>query len=171
MFEVAPDGTHRVEVAEWRYVDRKGKERKMPPSPPTNLSAVRIDNDLGPERKRYARAVVHDSAARRALQFIGLRGNWLSLYKAYEVVEEDIGGKKNEARRKIEENGWATRTEQTRFRRTANGYDVIGDEARHGVQTEEPPRNPMTYNEARHFVRSLVRRWLNDVVVPRTGSA
>jgi len=87
-----------------------------------------------------------------------------SLYKAYEVVREDVGGEKQ-----IAGAGWAFQKDQGRFRHTANSYAALGDEARHGVQSEGTPSRLMSYPEAWDFIRKLIKRWLDERVVPRVG--
>lgn len=161
--EIEPNPIRRIHIAEWRYVDTAGMERVIPPSPPTNLSIAIVNDQISPSLTAYARAAVHDQAARKALGFFAQYGDWSSLYKAYEVVRDDVGGAN-----KIEEHGWASKNEQDRFRRTANGYDVLGDKARHGVQTKPPPAVPLSYGDARQFVRDIVKRWLDEIVAVRT---
>jgi len=55
---------------------------------------------------------------------------------------------------------WTTRSQISRFTRTAGHPKVAGDEARHGVSTVEPPPNPMTPPEAWTFVASVLSEWL-----------
>ena len=54
------------------------------------------------------------------------RGDWVNLYKAWEVVRDAAG-----AVHAIIANGWADRTEQGRFTGTAQSKDQLGDDARH----------------------------------------
>ncbi len=80
-----------------------------------------------------------------------------TLYKIYEIIETDVGGKKV-----ITENKWASSNRITLFRRTANSPDAIGAEARHGVQKDKPPQKPMSLNESKSFISQLVKCWLNS---------
>jgi len=92
----------------------------------------------------------------RALRLIGqAEPTWSVLYHLYEVVLGDVGGR-------IYDDGWASRAEVERFRRTANSPVVLGEDARHGRETTEPPSNPMSLREARDVVERLVRRWLEE---------
>ena len=161
--EIESSPIRRIQIAEWRYVDTAGTERVIPPSAPTNLSIAIVNDQISPSLTAYARAAVHDPAARKALDFFMPYGDWSSLYKAYEVVRDDVGGAN-----KIEEHGWASKDAQGLFRRTANSYDVLGAKARHGVQDKPPPAVPLSYGEARQFVRDIVKRWLDEIVAART---
>jgi hypothetical protein len=42
---------------------------------------------------------------------------------------------------------------------------VAGDEARHGVESTEPPAEAMSLGEARSFIDGLLRRWLENGAV------
>lgn len=78
-----------------------------------------------------------------------------TLYKVYEIIKKDVGGDKT-----IKDNGWASIKKIERFTRTANSPDAIGDKARHGVQKNQPPKNPMSLSEAESLIRHLVKCWL-----------
>ena len=80
-----------------------------------------------------------------------------TLYKIYEIIADDIGGVEI-----IQDNGWASRNKIEGFTRTANSPDAIGDKARHGVQKNAPPKNPMSLGEAKALIHHLVKCWLNS---------
>lgn len=82
--------------------------------------------------------------------------SWADLYRLYEVLESGAGGKDF-----IISRGWASETEITRFRRTANSVKATGDSARHGVESTEPPPKPMKLSEGRTLVDRLLEQWLN----------
>jgi hypothetical protein len=83
----------------------------------------------------------------------------VTLYKVYEIICKDVGGEKI-----IRENGWASRGKIELFTRTANSPDAIGDKARHGIQKNQPPQNPMTLNEAKALIQHLVKCWLDSKI-------
>ena len=56
-------------------------------------------------------------------------------------------------------NGWADRTEQGRFTGTAQSKDELGDDARHASRKYKAPKNPMSLDEARAFVKSVMKAW------------
>jgi hypothetical protein len=77
--------------------------------------------------------------------------NWINLYKVYEIVKKDAGKKK------IEE--W-TKNKISQFTHTANSQSAIGDDARHGVDRNDPPKEPMSISEAEALIRNLLQKWL-----------
>ncbi|MEG3934239.1 MULTISPECIES: hypothetical protein [unclassified Microcoleus] len=82
--------------------------------------------------------------------------NWINLYKVYEIVKKDAG-KKNKIDR-IEQ--WITKDKIRQFKHTANSQSAIGDDARHGVDQNDPPKEPMSESEAEALIRNLVKQWL-----------
>ena len=80
-------------------------------------------------------------------------GSWVNLYRIYEMIEDDMKGK-------IVQNEWATRSLLERLSRTANHPDSIGDEARHGRQKQDPPKNPMPLSEAKALIETIMHNWL-----------
>ncbi len=94
-----------------------------------------------------------DERVADALRFFA-RGDWVNLYKAWEVVGDAAGGA-----HAIIANGWADRTEQGRFTGTAQSKDELGDDARHASGKYKAPKHPMTLDEARAFVKSVIEAW------------
>ncbi|MDZ7694391.1 MAG: hypothetical protein U5K69_25255 [Balneolaceae bacterium] len=80
----------------------------------------------------------------------------LDLYRIYEVIEEDIGSKE-----KIDDLGLASKTRIKLFKRTANSSQVLGSKARHGHRKHEPPKNPMSLEEAEALIKKLIIQWVN----------
>jgi hypothetical protein len=82
---------------------------------------------------------------------------WKDYYPIFEIIRADtaVGGENGIVRM-----GWATRAQIVRFRHTANHPEVAGEGARHGVSTEDLPKNPMTIAEAGVFIKSLLSQWL-----------
>jgi hypothetical protein len=75
--------------------------------------------------------------------------NWIDLYKVYEIIESDVGGKD-----KIADNGWATKGQIKLFTQTAQAY-------RHGkLKNYKPPKKPMTLSEAESLIKRILRSWL-----------
>lgn len=81
--------------------------------------------------------------------------NWDNLYKIFEIVESDVGGK-------MISNGWITKTQKDRFTNTANSSAALGVEARHGNNRYAPPKKPMMKGEAIDLISNLVKRWLRQ---------
>jgi hypothetical protein len=84
-------------------------------------------------------------------QITDFEPNWINLYKVYEIVNKDAG------RTKIEQ--WTNKNIGL-FRRTANSQRAIGDDARHGVDKEPPPKEPMSLYEADALIMTLLQKWL-----------
>ena len=84
-------------------------------------------------------------------QFREFDHNWINLYKIYEIVKKDAGKKKIEQ--------W-TKNKISQFTHTANSQSAIGDDARHGVDRNDPPKEPMSLSEAQALIRNLLKQWL-----------
>jgi hypothetical protein len=113
-----------------------------------------------PDWGSLASLVLAEADAQRALRFLA-QGDWVALYKALEVVEHSVGGE-----RQLEAKGWGAPSDVKRFTRTANNMQALGDEARHANPKFVPPRAPMALDEARHLIRTVLTRWLQETVRP-----
>lgn len=47
-----------------------------------------------------------------------------------------------------------------RFKHSANSVTVAGDHARHGRELEQPPKKPMTPEEAIAYLNYVAQAWL-----------
>jgi hypothetical protein len=92
-----------------------------------------------------------------ALRFYN-RGDWVNLYKAWEVVCDAAGGLHEVVR-----NGWAGEPDRGRFTSTAQSRAELGDEARHASERYKAPKDPLSLNEAQVFVRSVILAWVSTV--------
>ncbi len=96
----------------------------------------------------------HDTNVAKVLRLFGAGNHdWVSLYRIYEVIVNDVGN--------IAEKGWTTKNEIERFKHTANSPGAIGDDARHGTEIP-PPKNPMLPSEAKSFVETIIHNWLRS---------
>jgi len=114
-----------------------------------------------------------DTQVAKALRLFGASEyDWVSLYRLYEVIEQDVGGPEKIANKK-----WATIASIKRFKHTANSPTSTGDTSRHGKETTSPPKHPMDLGEARALVELILHRWLrvkstklhNPALHPITG--
>jgi hypothetical protein len=122
------------------------------------------DTELTPPNPIHPPMVLarKDQRVARVLTMYGKAANpWKDLFPILEIIKDDVGGT-----RVIVEKGWTTKTELTRYRRTANHNQAAGDDARHGVSKEEPPSDPMTPAEARTFIDGLLSQWLASKTAP-----
>jgi hypothetical protein len=81
--------------------------------------------------------------------------DWINLYKIFEIVESDVGGK-------IYQQEWITKADANRFSQTANSAEALGDEARHAKQHVPAPPIPMTLQEAQHNIKELLIKWIES---------
>lgn len=81
------------------------------------------------------------------------RVSWPHLYRALEEIEAHIGAKPDDA-------GLCLGTDYVRFKRSANSGEVAGTDSRHRVGKYEPPKQPMTLQDARNFVRHCLNEAL-----------
>ncbi len=75
--------------------------------------------------------------------------DWVGLYMIYEAIETDSGGQAE-----LEAQKWASASELTRFRRTANAL------YRHAPGVFEPPARPMLFGDARDLMDRLLIAWI-----------
>lgn len=104
--------------------------------------------------QEWLRLARGDEAVSRALRaFAQERVRWGDLYHAFEIVEASVGSR-------MYDEGWITRRDANLFTWTANSPAVVGEEARHGQQRNDPPANPMPEEDAQRVIRTLVTHWL-----------
>jgi len=108
-------------------------------------------------------ACTTDDLVMRALTLYGtLEHNWKNLYMMLEVIEDATGGEAG-----LIKTGWITEAKIKSFKRTANSYQAIGREARHGTISYKRPPSPMKLEEARQILREILQIWLKS----RSGPA
>jgi len=113
----------------------------------------------------HARAALDNENIAKALQWVSRRPTtWGNLYKAFELVRA-YG--RNE--REMIAGGWASKADISLFRQTANSVGAIGDDARHGVDQEDPPKQPMDISTAAALVRRLVKAWIEETAALSKG--
>ena len=56
--------------------------------------------------------------------------------------------------------GWISHADAKRFKHTANSVAILGDAARHGAESTNPPKQPISLEEARNLISKLVRDWI-----------
>lgn len=144
IFLFLSDGVRaRCELGEFNVADGNGNVVATPPKP----SKVTSISQLASASPAVAKAM--------RLLAASDYNTWSGLYRLYEVIEADVGGK-----RQLKETGWGSAKDVERFKRSANSVAVAGDSARHGEETELPPPHPMSLDEANAYLWSLVNSWL-----------
>jgi hypothetical protein len=122
--------------------DEEGQTVTVAPPPPRTVSLVK--------------AALADSAVEKVLRLLAAddSSSWVGLYRIYEVIQQDAGGKMQR---------WgAKKRELERFAHSANSVAVAGDAARHGRERTQPPKNPMSIEEARALVNYMLHAWLSS---------
>jgi len=126
-------------------------------------TVIRADGSIDPpvqaaQYNELADLVTTNQPLRTALFLLG-EGSWASLYKAYEIVRDAVGGE-----RRLYQLQWVSTALLTRFTRTCQSPRVLGAEARHGVEVGVPPSNPVSHTEAKRIIADLIRNW-SDVLL------
>lgn len=85
--------------------------------------------------------------------------SWNKLYKAYEIIRDDIGS----GQKGLIATEWVTKDELSTFTGTANNPAASGAEARHARQSGPAPTMVMTIDEGRRFIRDLANRCLDSL--------
>lgn len=115
-----------------------------------------VDNTSSLLEKAVGQAISNPDVG-RVLEILNFEGvTWVNLYRAYEVMEQALGGR-NGVRKIV-----GTGKNVDRFARTAHSTQSVGLHARHGVQKEQPPSDPMTLEEARGFILDLFRAFVDS---------
>lgn len=89
-----------------------------------------------------------------ALQFFK-EDSWVSLYKVYEIIQDDLGG-----REQLIQTKWTTRGILNKIKQTAQSELALGPEARHASKKYRAPKVPMSKFEAHYFIRELLLCWI-----------
>jgi hypothetical protein len=105
-----------------------------------------------------------DVKARAVLAFLGIPPTWHSLYAALDVVLKD---RRTRGRAGVKDWGGVSLHRLKQFTRTANSWRAIGVLARHGPEYQ-PPKEPMTFEDAKELVRHIVECWLDQLQQQRT---
>lgn len=87
--------------------------------------------------------------------------DWRLLHFIYEIVEGHVDPPQPSRVAKVLK--WSSTEEIVRFSNTANSKSNLGTKARHGRQTRAAPPNPMTFQEARAWVRGLLLAWMGSL--------
>ncbi|MCG9115908.1 hypothetical protein LH428_08605 [Laribacter hongkongensis] len=128
-----------------------------------DLSITDVDGNIIEEYKpadpvlKWVTAGLMDDSVGKVFRLFGQEHNWVELYRIFEVIESDVGGIDE-----IATIGWAQKGQLKIFKHTANSPGAVGDDARHGKETTEPPKNPMLISEARALIQTLIHHWLRS---------
>jgi len=148
-----------LEIEDVFRVEQDGSRRPFSSSSFLDTFNVRVPH--APVKKGEASAfalwvkvAAVDARVDKALRILISRDtNWVNLYHILDVAIGDAGSE-------IRRQAWEAEGEIRRFKQTANSETTLGDEARHGRETTEPPPRPMSLGEADLLVRRILGKWL-----------
>lgn len=130
------------------------------------LTGGKTQRDTGVPIQDWALLGLEDQAVAKVLRLNATPPlDWFDLYRILEIIADDVGG--GSGRRgitEIESRGWMPHGSAKLLKWTAGSVDVLGSEARHGVQHNDPPPNPMPIGEARKLVRMFTWPWLESKI-------
>jgi hypothetical protein len=106
---------------------------------------------------RTLRALTQSRTVDDALRFLH-KGDWSSLYKAYEIVRDETQGDQG-----IISRCRLTEATISLFRQTAQSREAVGDDARHASRKYKSPEKPMSIDEAKAVVGDLVQKWIDSM--------
>jgi hypothetical protein len=128
------------------------------------VSGILVNGASAPPRQHRAISIFRAASSRAdiadALAYFS-HGDWINLYKAYEIVRDNIGSESL-----LIQSGWVTRSVVKRFTQTAQSRDAIGDNARHASKKYKAPISPMSVHEARALIGDLLQKWVDAIFAP-----
>jgi len=111
-----------------------------------------------PKTLLFAQIAARDPAVAKVLrlQVAPDSDSWVGLYRIYEVIAHDLGGEES-----FKQVGWGSPQDLKRFTHSANSVAAAGDAARHGRERTDPPKRPMSLEEAIAYIGYVVQSWLS----------
>ena len=79
--------------------------------------------------------------------------DWVSLYKIFEAIEGDM------SKDFLTQTGWISMQDIKLFKYTANSRKATGIHGRHGAESTQPPKDPMSIFTAKKLIESLMHQW------------
>jgi len=100
-----------------------------------------------------------DTAVAKAMRLLAApdHKSWVGMYRLHEVIEADVGSENA-----LKKRGWGSAQDLKRFKHSANSVTVAGDSARHGKEVEQPPKHPMSVDEAAAYLNYVLQLWLSS---------
>jgi hypothetical protein len=79
---------------------------------------------------------------------------WWNLFKIFEIIRDDLGGKKNLFK-------YIDKGRLNHFTQAAQSRELLGDNARHASKRYIPPTKKISLNEAYEIIKDLFNNWIN----------
>lgn len=152
--EILDDGSEHTYVrAEAATVQVKAGPVRVQPASDEDEGPVHLPADRTQE---WTQLALEDDKVAELAELLDQGDDWVNLYRIYEFIQANIESDDN-----IVAQGWWSQNEKDLFKRTANSREAIGDDARHGQERTEPPRNPISHAEAKRLIDTLIDHWLH----------
>ncbi|HOB66928.1 hypothetical protein [Ottowia sp.] len=112
-----------------------------------------------PRTVAIAQLAVADVSVAKAMRLLAApdHRSWVGMYRIHEVIESDLGSESA-----LKKRGWGSAQDLKRFKHSANSVTVAGDSARHGKEVEQPPKHPMSVDEAAAYLNYVLQSWLSS---------
>ncbi len=112
-----------------------------------------------PRTVTVAQLAATDTAVAKAMRLLAApdHKSWVGMYRIHEVIEADVGSENA-----LKKRGWGSAHDLKRFKHSANSVTVAGDSARHGKEVEQPPKHPMSVDEAAAYLNYVLQLWLSS---------
>lgn len=106
-----------------------------------------------------AQLAATDTSVAKAMRLLAApdHKSWVGMYRIHEVIEADVGSESA-----LKKRGWGSALDLKRFKHSANSVTVAGDSARHGKEVEQPPKHPMSVDEAAAYLNYVLQSWLSS---------
>jgi len=119
-----------------------------------------ITRPLPPPRTvTIAQLAASDPSVTKAMRLLAApdHKSWVGMYRIHEVIEADVGSE-----HALKKRGWRSAQDVKRFKHSANSVTDAGDSARHGKEVEQPPKHPMSIDEAATYLNYVLKSWLSS---------
>lgn len=157
VFKATPSGQTEIflNIVETAHVRAECSVSLQTSDPEGHITQSVIQNI--PRSLRLVNLAESTPAIAKALRLIGAKGakSWVELYRILEVIIDDVGGSKQ-----LELTGLCSAKDLARFKHSANSVAVAGDAARHGNEDTQPPRRPMSIEEAQAYINYVLESWI-----------
>ena len=112
-----------------------------------------------PRTLTIAQLAATDTSVAKAMRLLAApdHKSWVGMYRIHEVIEADVGSENA-----LKKRGWGSTQDLKRFKHSANSVTVAGDSARHGKEVEQPPKHPMSVDEAAAYLNYVLQSWLSS---------
>jgi acetyltransferase-like isoleucine patch superfamily enzyme len=106
-----------------------------------------------PQILNIAAIIKNNILLKNILTILNKKGwDWVNLYRVLEMLKG--------AKIDVVKNEWISQKDYKNFTHTANSPKVLGEEARHGYQSSDPPKDPMPLAMAQHLISVIIWNYI-----------